>query len=44
MNDAMTRLIAAIALTFVLVTGAAVVIAVQVQPANAGPCGAGSGC
>jgi hypothetical protein len=37
----MTKLIAAIALTFVLVTGAAVVIAVQVQPAMA--C-AGSGC
>jgi hypothetical protein len=32
----MTKLIAAIALTFVLVTGAAVVIAVQVQPAVAG--------
>ena len=31
----MTKLIAAIALTFVLVTGAAVVIVVQVQPAMA---------
>lgn len=37
----MTKLIAAIALTFVFVTGAAVVIAVQVQPVVAG-CGGGN--